>query len=156
MGQKSRGSCATLSTDFRLTFFRKRPDPSWWGTEFINHEDFINQRIESILVWDRPFGHSAIAEECNHLGQNVILSGCESVSEFFHALSIPQIHHEWEKYVPVHELDYGCKKSSRACDSCTTGYNSTEILFTYWSNFANLNDNALRSFSSSVTITGWP
>ena len=120
--------------------------------EFIGHEDFINQRIESILIWNCAFGHSAVAEECNHLGQNGILIGCESVVEFFHTLRIPEIPNEWEKYVPVHELDSGCKKSGRPCD----GSRTVRILYTYWSNFANLNDNAFRSFSSSVTITGWP
>ena len=89
--------------------------------EFVNHEDFINQRIESILIWDCAFGHSAVAEECNHLGQNGILIGCESVVEFFHTLRIPRNGYEWKKYVPVYELDSSCKKTGRPCDNWATG-----------------------------------
>ena len=117
--------------------------------------DFVPKGIILRGFWDWEIKVSKIAENLRK-DFDFFWVECDC---FFHALSIPRIHHEWEKYVPVHELDSSCcdhKKSSRACDSCTTGYNSTEILFTYWSNFANLNDNALRSFSSSVTITGWP
>ena len=102
-------------------------DTTWSScsrTEFVNHEDFINQRIESTLIRDCPIRETAVAKECNHFGENFILSGCESVSEFIHALSIPQIHHEWKKYVPVHELDSSCKKSGRPCDSWTTGHHT--------------------------------
>ena len=49
-------------------------------------------------------------------------------------------------------IGFRLKKSSCPCD----GPRTVRILYTYWSNFANLNDNAFRSFSSSVTITGWP
>ena len=123
---------------------------SWGRTEFVNHEDFICHGIECLLI--EPVRNATIKKECNHLSENLILTGCESVSEFIHALRIPRIHHEWGKYVPVHELDSGWLKSGRPCD----GPRTVRILYTYWSNFANLNDNAFRSFSSSVTITGWP
>ena len=50
---------------------------------------------------------------------------------FIHALRIPRNGHEWEKYVPVHELDSGCKKSGRPCDSWTTGVYSEIVVQIY-------------------------
>ena len=62
---------------------------------------------------------------------------------------------EWARMVKIcasSRIGFRLKKSSCPCD----GPRTVRILYTYWSNFANLNDNAFRSFSSSVTITGWP
>ena len=59
--------------------------------------------FESLHIIDKH-AVSLIKKECNHLSENLILTGCESVSEFIHALRIPRNGHEWEKYVPVYPL----------------------------------------------------
>ena len=85
-------------------------------------------------------------------------------SRWFVTFSVESVGHLyttiiWERMGKISaslRIGFRMTKNGRPCDTWATGYNRTEILFTYWSNFANLNDNALRSFSSSVTITGWP
>ena len=117
-------------------------------TKWLSWYDFLPECVKFRCFWDWEI---KVGKRSKNFRKDFQFFGIQGEC-FFHTLRIHRICHEWEKYVPVHELDSSCKKSSCPCD----GPRTVRILYTYWSNFANLNDNAFRSFSSSVTITGWP